>query len=375
MKKILIITLLAITPMFAFSQVYVKAPNGNVGVGTDTPSTKLDVAGDTKTEGAIVEKTGGSASVSCERVGFSAFAFGAGVHGGFTVDENYHLEFRSNTRADVLSRFVSTGNLMLRFRQNTGWAGFGVGNPATALHVNGSITYNGSLNNASDRRLKTNINDFKYGLDEVLQLRPVNFQYNGKAGFKNAGQDQVGLVAQDLQKVALELVSTFTHEEENEESKVTKSEDYLMISESSIKYMLVNAIQEQQEVIEAQDEKIATLEERLAKIEAALNAGTINTDINRQNIQLDGSGAYLEQNQPNPFNNNTLINYSVPTDVTNAVVNIFDAKGQLIHSERIAQAGEGQIQIKAGTIAAGTYSYSLVINGNIVDTKRMVIAK
>ncbi len=375
MKNLIYVILITILPIFAFSQVYVKAPNGNVGVGMDTPDEKLVIAGNAKMEGAIIRRPSLSASVSCEHGNASAFAFGAGVHGGFTVDENFHLEFRSNTRANVLDRKISTGNLMLRFRRNTGWAGFGTGNPASELHVNGSITYNGSLNNASDKRLKTNINNFKYGLDEVLQLRPVSYQYNGKAGFRNAGQNQVGLVAQDLQKVAPELVSTFTHEEEDAESKVISSEDYLMISESSIKYMLVNAVKEQQEIIEAQDEKIATLEERLAKIEAALNGGTINTDINRQDIQLDGGGAYLEQNQPNPFNNNTLINYSVPADINDAVVNVFDAKGQLIHSERIAQAGKGQIQIKAGTIAAGTYSYSLVVDGNIVDTKRMVIAK
>ena len=156
--------------MIAFSQIHVIAPDGNVGVGTSTPTEKLDVNGDTKTKGAIIEKTGGSASVSCERVNFSAFAFGAGVHGGFTIDQNYHLEFRSNTRANVLNRQISTGNLLLRFRKNTGWAGFGVGNPASELHVNGSITYNGSLNNASDRRLKKNINGFDYGLKEVLQL-------------------------------------------------------------------------------------------------------------------------------------------------------------------------------------------------------------
>jgi len=57
------------------------------------------------------------------------------------------------------------------------------------------------------------------------------------------------------------------------------------------------------------------------------------------------------------------------------MVNIFDISGQLIHSERIAQAGIGQIEIKAGTITAGTYSYSLIVNGQILDTKRMVIVK
>jgi len=50
---------------------------------------------------------------------------------------------------------------MLRGRGDNGRMGINIGNPATQLHVNGSLTYNGSLNNASDRRLKTNINDFK----------------------------------------------------------------------------------------------------------------------------------------------------------------------------------------------------------------------
>ncbi len=100
-----------------------------------------------------------------------------------------------------------------------------------------------------------------------------------------------------------------------------------------------------------------------------------NTDINRQNIQLNGSSAYLEQNQPNPFSNNTFIKYNVPVDVKDAVINIFDMNGQLIHSETITRIGKGEIQLKAGTVAVGTYSYSLVIDGQVLDTKRMVIAK
>jgi len=134
--------------------------------------------------------------------------------------------------------------------------------------------------------------------------------------------------------------------------------------------MLINAVKEQQDKIETLEQELAEMKEMMS---AVLNGQ--DTDLNRQNIQLDGRGAYLEQNQPNPFGSNTLIGYNVPADAANAVLNIFDVNGQLIHSESITNMGKGQIQIKAGTIAAGTYSYSLVVNGNIVDTKRMVIAK
>jgi len=375
MKNLIYVIIMTITPLFAFSQVYVKAPDGNVGVGTDTPSEKLEVAGRVLMEDGSVVRSGASASLMFDRQDASAFIIGAGNDAGMSWDQNYDYELRSNTRTRIVNnRFIQNGLLRFIIKGSTGNVGIGVGiNPAEKLHVGGNIAYQGGVI-VSDKRLKKNVNDFNYGLKEVMKLRPLTYDYTGKAGMIS-GTYNVGLFAQDLQKIAPEFVSEFTHVEEDEEAKVVSEEEYLKIYDTGIKYMLVNAIQEQQEIIEAQDEKIATLEERLAKIEAALNGGTINNDINRQNIQLDGTGAYLEQNQPNPFNSNTLINYNVPTDVTDAVINVFDAKGQLIHSERIAQAGQGQIQIKAGTIAAGTYSYSLVVNGNIVDTKRMVIAK
>jgi len=215
-KYIIIIFLLSIATinLSAQSATIKVTSGGDVGVGTDTPDEKLEVAGNTKTEGIVIERPFNSAAVSCERLNASAFAFGAGAHAGFTVDRNYHLDFRSNARSFVVARSISTGILMLRFKKLTGYAGFGgVGNPATSIHTNGSITYNGGLFNASDERLKQNISEMNYGLKEVLQLNPVTYQYNGKAGIPNVDKTHFGLKAQNLQKVAPGLVSTFTYEE------------------------------------------------------------------------------------------------------------------------------------------------------------------
>ncbi len=372
MKNLLII-LLTIAPIFAFSQVYIQAPDGNAtigGDGTSVATEKLDVLGDTKTEGAIVEKTGSSASVLCHRTDKSAFTFGAGVHGGFAVDQDFHLEFRSNTRANILNRLVSVGDLMLRFRSGSGWAGFGVGNPASELHVNGSITYNGSLNNASDRRLKKNINAFDYGLEEVMQLNPVTYEYNGKANFRNAGKQQIGLVAQDLQAVAPELVSTFTHQEEDADSRVVKSEEYLMISESSIKYMLINATQEQQEEIEELRAEVETLKELVNTLVNAQGQGTSAS----QTIEL-GTPAELFQNQPNPFSETTRIQYSLSKDIQNAVMQITDMNGSVLKTVRLENATNGEVIIKAQELSSGTYFYSLIADGQLISTKKMVLTK
>lgn len=282
--------------------------------------------------------------------------------------------------ASIYFRTASTNRMAIT---SSGRVGIGTTNPnaAALLDVNGVVRYTGTLLNTSDKRLKTNTTKFDYGLEEVLALSPISYNYNGKAG-TDSELVHVGIYAQELRKVAPELVGEFKYEEteievvENGEeidvrtNTKKSSETYLHINESSIKYMLINAVKEQQDKIESLEQELADMKEMMSAVLNNSN-GTINT----QSINLDGRGAYLEQNQPNPFNGNTLIKYHVPADATQAVVNIFDTNGQLIHSERIAQMGAGQLQIKAGTIAAGTYSYSLVVNGNIVDTKRMVIAK
>ncbi len=373
MKKLIFCSLLSLLSFVAFSQVHVVAPHGNTGIGTETPSEKLEVKGDTKTEGAIIEKQNGSASVSCEKVGRAAFSFGAGTHGGFTVDKSYHLEFRSNTRDRVLGRYITEGNLLLRFKKITGYAGFGgITNPTTSIHTSGSITYNGALYNTSDERLKRNISDMEYGLKEVLQLNPITFQYNGKGGVRNVDAKQFGLKAQNLQKVAPELVTTFTHQEENDKTEVIKSEEYLMIEESAIKYMLVNAVKEQQAIIETQTERIGELESALEEIKSMIsnkNGSTIQTiQLNESNIELP----YLGQNSPNPVDSKTNISYFLPESTNAATLQISNQRGQLLREISIKNTGQNSIDIDMNNLTPGIYFYSLIVDGNIVDSKKMI---
>jgi len=417
MKNVIIIALLSFAPMFIFAQINVKAPNSDVGIGTDIPLGKLHVDG-----GNLLLENG--------RIGIGVTAPARPFHmrASNTV---FRLDRDSNSPGFIMARFPNgdysgdalesfsmivngyddaPGYLALTdFNGKVGGAservflisstGSLIVDNATAqdpdaviesdyrLHVQGDAfkSDGGDLWNVlSDKRLKRNIKKYKGGLDLIKKLNPVTYEYNGKAGTK-AGQKHIGVVAQELQKVAPEMVSTFRVTTADDggieyiDGKpdgvvVTRTEhEYLSINASNLKWMMVDAIQGQQEIIETQKDEIATLKERLGKIETLLNSP--NPTLNQQNIQLDGRGAYLEQNQPNPFNTNTLIKYNVPTDTKNALISIFNKNGQLVHNEAITQMGTGEIQVKAGTISAGTYSYSLVVNGKITDTKRMVIVK
>jgi len=345
------------------AQVHVTPPDGDVGIGTTTPTEKLEVLGYSKTEGNTVKKSNASAITLFDRPDRFPMSIGAGTFPGITFPDNAVFDFRIASKSQILNRQLAIGTLVLRIRNNSR-VGIGANNPTTKLHVNGSITYNGSLNNASDKRLKKNVSELEDGLNVVMQLNPIRYQYNGKAGIENT-DEHIGLFAQNLQQAAPYLVNEFTHQEEDEQGNVKKSENYLGVEESAIKYLLINAVKEQQTVIEELKQEVAELRDIIE------NGGSRTSS--SQHVELEGKKATLKQNSPNPFSSTTLVKYYLPADTQQAEVKIYDSSGKLVYDEAIRGTGKGNIRVEAGTMPAGTYNYSLVIDGKVIDTKQMVI--
>jgi hypothetical protein len=50
-------------------------------------------------------------------------------------------------------------------------------------------------------------------------------------------------------------------------------------------------------------------------------------------------------------------------------------KGQVLKTIALNSRGDGQITLDATTLTAGTYTYSLWIEGRQADTKQMVIVR
>jgi myo-inositol-hexaphosphate 3-phosphohydrolase len=86
------------------------------------------------------------------------------------------------------------------------------------------------------------------------------------------------------------------------------------------------------------------------------------------------SQSKLSQNAPNPFTNQTEIKYFVETGVKNAYICIFDMQGKMLQKINAA-TGQNSIMIQGSTLQAGIYLYSLVADGQEVDTKRMILTK
>ena len=96
-----------------------------------------------------------------------------------------------------------------------------------------------------------------------------------------------------------------------------------------------------------------------------------NTTLNNTKIP----SAALEQNIPNPLNGNTTIRYMIPTGAGNASLLIIDMNGKAVKRIPLNKKGTGIVNIETSTLSAGTYSYTLIVDGKQVDMKRMIIAR
>ena len=109
----------------------------------------------------------------------------------------------------------------------------------------------------SDRRLKHDIQPYAKGLDLVLAVRPVTYQYNGLGGTANIGQVYTGVIAQELQVIAPEMVQP--------------RGDYLSVDPSAFTYALINAVQQQQTQIDEMKKAQAELAAQVEAIRAQLS--------------------------------------------------------------------------------------------------------
>ena len=84
----------------------------------------------------------------------------------------------------------------------------------------------------------------------------------------------------------------------------------------------------------------------------------------------------LDQNYPNPFNPSTKIEFSIPEDVNNVTLTIYNALGQrvaeLVNSK--LEAGKYSYVWNASDVATGLYIYELRTD-KFVSVKKMMFLK
>jgi len=140
----------------------------------------------------------------------------------------------------------------------SGFVGINTIAPDAMLSVNGDASKigGGSWATFSDRRLKKDINLYTDGLAKLLKINPVTFKYNGKGPYSDTTTEYVGVIAQEIQDVVSYTVDTVLMKLNKTDSSPTSLLSY---DPSSLTYLTINAIKEQQLLIENLQKQVAKL--------------------------------------------------------------------------------------------------------------------
>jgi hypothetical protein len=227
--------------------------SGFTGIGTDTPQAGLHIRGDGFPASFLYLEA---------NVGNDA---GIRIYDGKTA--KWHLF--NNVAADGLQIYNTDGETAIFAKQSNTFVGLGTTNPTQKLHVVGNAykTEGGtSWASSSDLRLKTVLGDYEKGLNEITALQPVRFRYlENNPRQLSSDTEQVGFVAQDVQKIFPEAVS--------------QAEDgYLDFNIHAINVALINAVKE----LKAENDRLKTetieLNSRLERLERLFSVSAQNED-------------------------------------------------------------------------------------------------
>jgi hypothetical protein len=209
---------------------------GNVHIGA-TPTAdagfKLDVNGTGRFSGNLSTSAGAAINANNGTLTLAPTSTRGIINLGGTTDNFLTFSdkgyigqgsnfFQILARTGAALTLGSNNADVLNFALATGAATFSSLGTGTVYSNSGTLTNT----NPSDKNLKTEIQDLSYGLNEIIQLRPVSFLW--KDDKINQGK-QFGFIAQEVQEVMPDLI---------------KEGDYLGLDKEAIFTILIKAIQE-----------------------------------------------------------------------------------------------------------------------------------
>lgn len=392
--------------------------NGRVGIGIQAPTSRLEVNGATGTADTVpvisglVKKTGDFDVVGVQGTSQPAPGFGIGVLGNgnfvgaFGNGGNYGVVGISlvvgvhGEASDVTQSVDLTGVEGITTGGNVSAGVYGTATGAvlnnygvygeqqdTAAPYNdfavvciGDFFYWGRAFVPSDAKLKNNIQPYAGALDKINQLNTASYTFNHAKypGMALPAGKQIGFMADNVEQVFPEFIKQTVlpaGSTRDARGKVTfhTIPDVKIVNYNGLIPVLAEAIKEQKAIVDAKDAQIASLASQLATIESRLAALEETSSAKLSSTSL--TAASLEQNNPNPFNQSTQIRYSVPANYSTAQIIITSVDGKSVRTYNVTGSGKGQITLNANELSAGTYNYSLNVDGKTVDTKSLVLTK
>ncbi|HKC66907.1 MAG TPA: tail fiber domain-containing protein, partial [Bacteroidia bacterium] len=253
--------------------------------------------------------------------------------------------------------------------------------------------------NFSDSRIKNNVQENVVGLAFIKKLRPVTYNLDAKKlhDFTHpksnaASNDSIqqptppqidfapssaivhsGFIAQEVEQAAQAVGYT-----NSIVSAPANSNDLYALSYAEFVVPLVKAVQELSSTVDSLKQALAacccsgttqrTLNNSMGATQQK-NAAMPNTSAD------NGTQAILYQNNPNPFSQTTVVKCFVPPNTQSSSLLVFDMNGALKKTIPINNSGTINITINGGDLTPGMYYYTLLIDGQEVDTKKMILTQ
>jgi hypothetical protein len=260
---------------------------GNLGIGTNSPTQKLDVAGTTQVRhlytgaslGILFGQYNSSGDASINNQANAIINFATNNTERMRIDSSGNLLVGTTSSPSGGSRFNQSVNnyygLSVENPSSTGGYGLLVTNNSSAqiaifrssgnnrLFIEGTGTLlnsTGVYGSFSDQKLKENIVDASPKLDKLMNLKVRNYNIIGEE------LKQIGFVAQELEQVFPSMVEENIDKDEENNDLGTSTK---FVKNSVLIPILVKAMQEQQVMIQELKATVDAQAARIAALESA----------------------------------------------------------------------------------------------------------
>ncbi len=223
------------------------ANNGNLGIGTTSPSGKLEVQNSSELVSAEIINSGSSG------VAYGVYVLANGAGGTSHYAGRFNASGATNNYAiyadGIGSKSYFSGNV-----------GIGTMSPGYKLHVVGSAAKTTGIywTSISDRRLKKNIKPLAGALDRLTRLQGRTFTWKDAGDLNATEGTHIGLVAQEVEEVFPQWVS-----EDNQGRK--------QVTLEGLEAVTIEAIKELKLENELLRKRLEILEEKLNDRQFAIN--------------------------------------------------------------------------------------------------------
>ena len=381
MKTKLLVSMLVFGAMNASAQLTVYH-NGNVNIGSEQPTSNVSLSvgnvaySDTTYHVSLGlhNPASGCYNIGGEGVAYSPTtrntgrAFGLrGVAGNCTSGYNFGVLGALQGSQAGAAIFGTTSGKTLGLRVDERYAGYFDGNVKVTGSLQGNVVNSAEVNAKSTQTLRP-INS---ALDGIASANP--FMYIVRTQVPGIGTGVVpdsatltGTVAPTSDPVVSFGKSYYALDV----NAVKQSFPALIIKDAQgneyVNYtqlvpILVQAIKELKTELDDLKEAVASSGTR--KVNAATNIATNTLD--------EGRGS-ISQNTPNPFTGQSTVRVSVPDDASDAYVDILTLNGASVKRIPVSN-GLSEVSLSSFDFAPGTYLYTLVVNGKVTETRRMIV--